>query len=142
MAGISIEPYLFFKGNCKEAMEFYKNVFGGELTVQTMGEVPAESRMPGADPSSVMHAALKGQVNLFGSDSANASDHTAKVELTIGGSDEAAMRMIFDKLADGGQVKMTLQKMFWGDIYGQLSDKYGVDWMMNIAAAGANDGQA
>lgn len=134
MANLNIVPYLFFKGNAKEAMEFYKNVFGGELTVQTMGDAPKEAQMPGAKPTDVMHAHLTGQVNLMASDSSQASDKTAKIELSLNGSsaDEAQMREIFDKLSEGGNVKMPLTKMFWGDIYGQLTDKYNVDWMMNI----------
>jgi PhnB protein len=123
MANISLEPYLFFKGNCKEAMEFYKNVFGGELTMQTMADTPKEAQM---------HASLKGPVNLMASDSSMASDKTAKVELSLGGTDEAQMRKIFDGLAEGGKVRMPLEKQFWGDVFGNLTDKYSVDWMMNI----------
>ncbi|MBX4190725.1 VOC family protein, partial [Candidatus Saccharibacteria bacterium] len=60
------------------------------------------------------------------------SDKAAKVELSLGGTDEAEMRKMFDKLAEGGKVKMPLEKQFWGDIYGQITDKYNLDWMMNI----------
>ncbi|HEX5448248.1 MAG TPA: VOC family protein [Candidatus Saccharimonadales bacterium] len=134
MDQLSITPYLFFKGNAREAMEFYKSVFGGELNIQTMGQSPKEAQMPGANPDSVMHARLKGPINLLASDSQNASDHAAKIELSINGgsAEENKMRAMFDKLSEGGNVKMKLEKMFWGDIYGQLTDKYGVDWMMNI----------
>jgi len=134
MASFRIDPYLFFKGDAKQAMEFYKEVFGGELTVQTMAEAGPEMQMPGAKPTDVMHARLKGPVNLMASDSGKASDKMAKVELAINGTsaDEATMREIFDKLAEGGEVKMKLDKMPWGDIYGQLTDKFGIDWMMDI----------
>ncbi len=132
MANISVEPYLFFKGKAKEAMEFYKSVFGGELEVSTMADSPKEAQMPGANPTDVMHASLKGPVNLMASDSSKASDKAAKVELSLGGTDEAQMRKIFDGLAGGGQVRMPLKKQFWGDIFGSVTDKYGVDWMMNI----------
>lgn len=143
MANLTLEPYLFFKGNCKEAMEFYKNVFGGKLTVQTIADVPQEAQMPGAEPDNVMHAALRGPVTIFASDSQNASDHTAKIELSLGGKEEDEMRRLFDKLSEGGEVKMALQKMFWGDIYGQLTDKFGVDWMMNIGTGmSGGDGQS
>lgn len=132
---LSIVPYLFFKGNCKEAMEFYKSVFGGELTVQKMSESPEAMQMPGANPDDVMHARLKeGAFEIMASDSGKASDKMAKVELAINGpsSEETRMREVFDKLAEGGEVKMKLEKMPWGDIYGQLTDKFGVDWMMDI----------
>jgi PhnB protein len=135
MANLSIVPYLFFKGNAKDAMEFYKGVFGGELTVQKMSESPEAMQMPGANPDDVMHARLKdGTFELMASDSGKASDKMAKVELSINGpsADEVKMREMFDKLCEGGEVKMKLEKMPWGDIYGQLTDKFGVDWMMDI----------
>lgn len=134
MAQVSLEPYLFFKGNCREAMEFYKSVFGGELSLNTISEAPAGTpTMPGGKPEDIMHAALKGgAVNLMACDSTNASDKMAKVSLSLGGTDEDELRQIFDKLADGGKVNMPLEKMFWGDVFGSVSDKYGVDWQVNI----------
>lgn len=133
MANISIEPYLFFNGNAREAMEFYKSVFGGELQVTEadpaqMGDMPNKDWFKGK----LMHASLKGPVNLMATDSPKASAKSAKVELSLGGTDEAKMREIFDKLSAGGKVNMPLEKAFWGDIFGSLQDKYGVDWMMNI----------
>jgi len=138
MENMSLEPYLFFKGNAKEAMEFYKSVFGGELTMSTLGESPKEvleqMKIDESRYGEIMHASLKGPVNLMGSDSQMASDHSAKVELSLGGTGEAQMRQIFDKLAEGGQVRMPLSKQFWGDTFGMLTDKFGVDWMVNIGA--------
>jgi PhnB protein len=136
MGKLSLEPYIFFQGNCQEAMDFYKSVFGGELTMQTVSEAPKEMQaMPGAKPTDVMHASLKGgAVDLMASDGSKASPKAAKVELSLGGTDEAEMRKIFDALAEGGEVKMPLAKQYWGDIFGSLSDKYGVDWLMNIGS--------
>ncbi len=138
MGKVTLEPYLFFKGNAKEAMEFYKSVFGGKLEVQTMDEIP-ENAMPAEDRKAmkgwVMHASLKGgAVDMMASDGKAASPKTAKVELSLGGTDEVQMRKIFDDLAVGGKVKMPLEKQFWGDVFGSLTDKYGVDWLMNIGA--------
>ncbi len=139
MANISLEPYLFFKGNAKEALEFYKDVFGGELTMSRLGDSPKEvleqMKVDESRYDEIMHASLKGPVNLMGSDSQAASDHSAKVELSLGGTDEKEMRAIFDKLADGGKVRMPLSKQFWGDTFGMLTDKYGVDWMVNIGSS-------
>lgn len=131
----AVVPYLFFKGNCKEAMEFYHGVFGGELTVQLMKDVPEGTpRMPGSNDNDVMHASISGgEVALMASDSSMASEKAAKVELSINGDDEASMRAIFDRLADGGEVRQGLEKQFWGDMFGSLRDKYGIDWMMNIS---------
>lgn len=138
MAQINLEPYIFFKGNCREAMEFYKGVFGGELTMSTLGESPKEMleqmKIDESRYGEIMHASLKGPVNLMASDSQMASDHSAKVELSLGGTDEAQMKAIWDKLADGGKVKMPLSKQFWGDTFGMLTDKFGVDWNMNIGS--------
>ena len=139
MASLSIVPYLFFKGSCKEAMEFYKDVFGGELTMSTLGESPKEvleqMKVDESRYHEIMHASLKGgTADLLGGDSQMASDHSAKVELSVNGpsTDEAEMKKIFDKLAKGGNVRMPLSKQFWGDTFGMLTDKFGVDWMMNI----------
>jgi len=136
MAEVSLEPYIFFKGNAKEAMEFYKDVFGGELTVSTYAETPGMENTPGVEKDWLMHANLKGgMVNLMASDTAEASDKSNKVTLSLGGTEEAAMREIFEKLSAGGSNIKPLEKMFWGDIYGDFTDKYGVDWMMNVGSA-------
>ena len=133
MAKVSLEPYLFFKGDCREAMEFYKDTFGGELELtdadpEQMGDMPNKEWFEGK----VMHSSLKGDVNLMASDSKIASAKAAKVELSLGGTDEKKMREIFDKLGEGGKVEYPLTKEFWGDIFGRVTDKYGVQWMMNI----------
>jgi PhnB protein len=91
--------------------------------------------MPDIDKSWIMHASLKGGgVDLMASDSPKASDKAAKVELSLAGTDESEMRKIFNALAEGGKVTMPLEKQFWGDTFGMLTDKYGVDWMMNIGS--------
>ncbi|HSW85618.1 MAG TPA: VOC family protein [Candidatus Saccharimonadales bacterium] len=136
MGNINLVPYLFFNGQCKEAMEFYKKIFGGNLDVQTMAEVPAETQKAAgnSDPNRVMHAKLvSGQFTLMGSDSPKASSKAAKIELSLNGDDEAELQKIFDGLGNGGEVRMPLEKQFWGDKFGALTDKYNVDWMVNIA---------
>jgi PhnB protein len=140
MAQIKLNPYLFFQGNAKEAMEFYKGVFGGQLTMQTMGEVPQEHMPPHMKKAEykdmLMHASLiSGDIELMASDSPKASAKAAKVELSLSGDDEAKLRQLFEALAKGGKVTMPLEKQFWGDIYGMLTDKFGVDWMVNISPA-------
>lgn len=133
MSGIAVDPYLFFKGQAREAMEFYKSVFGGELTVQVYGEVPGMDK-DASKKDWLMHAALEsGAIKLFASDTDKASARAAKVELCLGGTDETAMREIFGKLSTDGEVRGPLKKEFWGDIFGSVTDKYGVDWMMNIS---------
>lgn len=135
MSDVKLEVYLYFRGSCKEAMQFYKDIFGGELSLTTYGDTP------GADSDKkdwLMHASLQGgEISLMGSDTEAASPKTAKVELTLTGTDEAKMRTIFGKLGLGGEVTMPLEKQAWGDVYGKLTDKFGVDWAMNIGTMGA-----
>ena len=136
MGSVNLEPYIFFNGDCREAMEFYKSVFGGELFFQDMSDVPGGApKMEGVTDNMVMHASLKGgEVALMASDSPKASPQAKKVTLSLAGTDDPKMRQIFDALADGGKVTTPLRKEFWGDIFGSFTDKFGVDWMMNISA--------
>lgn len=139
MANVTLAPYLFFAGNAREAMEFYKGIFGGELTIQTMDEIPQDSpdrkMVTEENKTNVMHARLSGDFTLMASDSQQASDKTAKIELSLMGADEPTLRKMFDELSSGGKVKMPLTKMSWGDLWGNLTDKYGVDWMVNIGTS-------
>jgi len=132
MANVTLSPYIFFNGNAKEAMEFYKRVFGGDLDVQTMADVPKDAWMPDSKATDVMHARLNGTVNIMASDSQKASPQAKKIELSLSGPDEQQLRGYFDGLAEGGTIKMPLEKQFWGDTFGSLTDKYGVEWMVNI----------
>ena len=130
----TLHPYLFFTGNCREAMEFYKGVFGGTLTVQTYDEAPGPKTE--AMKGKVMHANLmNGEVDLMASDSPSAGSlGTGKINLSLSGTDEPRLRKIFESLGAGGKVAYPLEKEFWGDIYGSLTDRFGVDWMVNISA--------
>lgn len=86
MSNINLDPYIFFSGNCREAMEFYKSIFGGELTVQTVDEgpdFPGKEEMKGQ----IMHALLEGDVRLMGSDSTKASPAAKKIELSLSGDE-------------------------------------------------------
>jgi PhnB protein len=135
MSDITLDDYLYFKGQAREAMEFYKDIFGGDLTTHTYGDTPGMN--PDADKQDwLMHAELSGgDVKLFASDTDQASPTAAKIELALGGSDETRLREIFGKLSAGGTIKMPLKKESWGDVFGSLTDKYGVDWMVNITSA-------
>lgn len=135
MEQIELLPYIFFKGNARQAFEFYKSVFGGQLEMQTLGEAPAEMQSDEFKDrkDEIMHARLfGGAVTLLGSDSKNASQKSAKIELSLNGSNPAELEKIFDKLGDGGKVRMKLSKQFWGATFGMVTDKFGVDWMVSI----------
>jgi PhnB protein len=122
MANVSLDPYLFFKGNAREAAEFYKSVFGGELTVSTFGEYsgPEMPEMEGMDDK-VMHAMLEGDIKMMFSDSRQASEKAAKIELSLSGDDEERLSGYFKDLSEGGEVKMPLSKAPWGDTFGQIN---------------------
>lgn len=134
MSNIELSPYIFFKGNCAEAMEFYKKVFGGELSVDKYDTLPDGT--PGKEEmkGKILNAVLKpghGFV-LRGSDSPKASPAAKKVTICLTGGDEAYLRKVFDSLSKGGSVFQKLEKMFWGDLFGSVTDKYGVEWMVDV----------
>jgi PhnB protein len=134
MAEVRLDPYIFFNGNAEEALNFYKGVFGGELNISRMGDAPGTAP---EDKDKIMHGLLDGDVRMMASDSSKASPEAKKIELSISGEDEAKLKGYFDGLSEGGNVKMPLQKQFWGDTFGQVTDKYGIEWMVNIATPNA-----
>jgi len=132
----TLTPYLNFNGQTGEAMKFYQSVLGGELKMQTF----AESGMPTSpeDKDKIIHADLKNDALSFMASDGNA-EHPVhmgdNIHMSIVGSDEALLTKYFNALAEGGKVNMPLAKQFWGDIYGQLTDKFGVHWMVNVMSA-------
>ena len=127
-------PYLNFSSQTKEAMEFYKSVLGGELTMTTFEEsgAPVEDKFK----DGIMHAELKNDDLTF-----MASDGDAHSTVTMGnnismslvGNDDEKLSGFFNKLAEGGKVDMPLEKAPWGDKFGMLTDKFGIHWMVNIS---------
>lgn len=113
-------------------MNFYQSIFGGEISFQTVGESPMAAEMPEV-ADNIMHADLKAPgVLIFASDmmrdKAVVGDN---VGLSLNYTDLAEQKEHFDKLSEGGEVFMPLEKAFWGDVFGVLTDKYGVEWMLN-----------
>lgn len=135
----AINPYLNFGSNCEEAFNFYKSVFGGDfVTLMRFKDVPAEYAMPEDEAEKIMHMALPiGQdVILMGSDTpSNMGSVTTgtNVSISISTDSEAEATRLFNKLSAGGQVTMPLEKAFWGDYFGMLTDKFGVQWMVSYA---------
>ena len=128
-----LNPYLTFDGTAREAMEFYRGVFGGELTLNTFGESGAAG---GADADKIMHAQLEaeGGLVLMASDTPPGMDYNTgtNIAISLSGDDDAKLRGYWDKLSDGGTVTMPLEKQMWGDEFGMCLDKFGVSWMVNI----------
>lgn len=132
MDQIDCIPYMFFRGNCKEAMEFYQSVFGGKLFLQTY----KEGNMVSQDNTQeqIMHAGLsEGLVHLMASDTAKASEAAKKVAISLSGEDEELLRKVFADLSEGVEPQFPLEESSWGDIFGSLVDKYGIEWMVNIS---------
>ncbi len=132
---MNIQPYLYFPGTAAEAMTYYKGIFGGELQITRRGEV--DPNAPAAEKHLVINAALEGgECTVRASDRTNTThDPQGRVDLLIIGSDEAKLRKVFGDLSAGGSVTVPLEKQFWGDTFGALIDKYGINWQVNIHAA-------
>ncbi|MEK7575234.1 MAG: VOC family protein [Patescibacteria group bacterium] len=130
----NLNPYLRFNdGKCREAMTFYKDCLGGELTFQTIGESPMAKEMPVEKGGLIMHAGLKsGTIEFFASDmmqdKAVVGDNMA---MALNTTDEKEARKVFADLSRGGEVFMPLEKAFWGALFGVVTDKYGIEWMVN-----------
>ena len=131
---IVLNPYLSFDGDARQAMEFYRSVFGGELTMSTFGDFGSADQ-PGADK--IMHASLAADhgIRLMASDTAPGMEHKpgSAITVSLSGDDGDRLRDYWQKLSDGGSVSMPLEKQMWGDEFGMCTDRYGVPWMVNIS---------
>jgi PhnB protein len=132
---MQVDAYLFFPGCAAEAMEFYKAAFGGTLTVVRRGDVDASAAPDEKDL--VINATLEtGEFNLRASDRADASNASqTRVALSLIGTDEPRLRKVYDDLSAGGIPDSPLEEVFWGDIFGALTDKFGINWQVNIGSA-------
>jgi PhnB protein len=139
---MQLEPYLFFPGNCEEALNFYKEVFRGQIEdISRMKDVPKDAGGPPVTPETaekVMHASFKSPgVSFMASDASPGKTYgEGAISLSLGTSDLAEATRVFNALAAGGNVEMPLADMFWGATFGMLTDKYGIDWMINCMKNG------
>ena len=126
-------PYLKFQGNCRAAMEFYKSVFGGELYLSTYGESGQSKNEE--EKNLIMHSTLKNDfLNIYATDGNEEHKVTFgdNISLSISGEDEETLTKYFNELSEGGKIDLPLEKQFWGDTFGMLTDKFGINWMINI----------
>ena len=137
MASI-LNPYISFQDNARQALEFYRETFGGELTMSTFGEYGDPSQ-PGAD--GIMHGNLKtpSGFTIMAADTPPGMDYNPGTSITISlsGDDGDELRGYWDKLSSGGAVSVPLEKQMWGDEFGMCTDQFGIGWMVNIAATPA-----
>ena len=131
----NLNPYLSFRDNAREAMEFYKTVFGGKLEMQTFKEYHA-SQDPSED-NKIMHAVLTADNSIvfMASDTPNSMEYRTgtNMSMSLSGDNEAELRGYYEKLSAGGTIGMPLEKAPWGDIFGMFTDKFGVSWLVNIS---------
>lgn len=130
--------YLFFGGNCREAMTRYQEVFGGELQVMGFAEAPPEARPEGAAADGVMHASLAlpdgGMLMASDDPSGGFSGHSGfGVAHTADTPDET--RRLYEQLVEGGQPWMPVEATFWSPAFGMCADRFGVPWMLDTVPA-------
>ncbi|MFD7065265.1 VOC family protein [Streptomyces sp. NPDC059906] len=129
-----LNPYLSFDGDARQAMEFYEQVFGGTLSLNTFGSF-GMSDSPKAEQ--IMHGMLETSsgFTLMGADMAPGQEHRPgnNFSVSLSGDDEAELRGYWDKLSADGSVDVPLEKQMWGDVFGMCRDRFGISWLVNIS---------
>jgi PhnB protein len=131
---MQLNPYLIFNGQCEAAFKFYEQSLGGKITVMSKNEgSPMAKHVPADWLSKVLHASMTvGNQILMGSDGRPGSHEEPKgFLLSLSVNDPAEAERLFHSLADGGQVQMPMQKTFWAERFGMLTDRFGMPWMIN-----------
>lgn len=129
-----LNPYISFSDNARQAMEFYRDVFGGTLALHTFGE----SGIPDTEKADqIMHAMLEtpSGFTLMGADTPPGMEHDpgSNISISLSGDDDAELRGYWERLSDGGVVTVALDKQPWGDVFGMCTDRFGIPWMVNIS---------
>jgi PhnB protein len=130
-----LNPYLGFRDNASEAMDFYQSVFGGQLDKSTFAEFQA-SEDP-AEKDKIMHAMLTtpSGFTLMAADTPASMPYNPgdNYSVSLSGDSDEELRGYWEKLSDGGTVRVPLEKAPWGDSFGMCTDKFGVSWLVNIS---------
>lgn len=134
---MAFHPYLFFSGTCRPALTRYQEIFGGELVMMAMGDMPASEEPPPPEQADmIMHAALSfGDNLLMASDDPTGDGGPVKgvsVNYTTGDHDEA--ERVFAALSEGGEISMPMSETFWSPKFGMCVDRFGIPWMINVEA--------
>lgn len=134
-----IQPYLMFGGRCEEALEFYRTALGAQIDLlmryKDSPEPPPPGMLPSGFENKVMHASFRiGDNILMASDGCEEGQHFNGFSLSIAVATEAEADRFFATLSDGGQVQMPLEKTFWSPRFGMLTDRFGINWMINVVA--------
>jgi PhnB protein len=130
-----LNPYISFDGNAREALEFYRDVFGGALTINTFGEY-GMADSPDADK--VMHGLLETDrgFTIMAADTPQGMkfEPGSNMAVSISGDDADDLHRYWERLSAGGNVSVPFEKQMWGDEFGMCSDRFGTDWMVNVVA--------
>ncbi len=134
---MAFHPYMFFGGNCREAFTRYQEVFGGELILLPMKDMPSDEPVPAAQADLIMHAALRFDDSLLmGSDDPTTDSfgpvQGMQVNYAVADVDEA--KRVFEALADGGEVTLPIAETFWSPMFGMCVDRFGTPWMVSAEA--------
>lgn len=133
---MQLAPYLFFHGACEEALNFYAKCLNGHIAhLSRVAGTPAEEHVSPEHRNMVMHATfVAGDVTFMASDGRPGAlpDGEDDIVLSLATSDAAEGERVFAALAEGGKVEMPLQDAFWGGRFGQLTDRFGIQWMLSI----------
>jgi PhnB protein len=134
---MAFHPYLMFGGNCREAFTRYQEIFGGELVLLSMSDMPSDQPVPADQADLIMHAALRIDGHLLmASDDPSGNFHGVQgihVNYTV--ADIAEAERVFEALADGGKVTMPLAETFWSPRFGMCVDRFGTPWMVDAEAS-------
>ena len=139
MTNTFVQPYLFFGGRCEEALEFYRKAIGAEVDMVMLWKdspepPPAGMLQPGFE-NKVMHTTFRiGGSTLMGADGCQEGSSFSGFSLTLAVPTEADADRAFTALAEGGQVQMPLTRTFWSPRFGMLTDRFGIGWMVSVAA--------
>jgi PhnB protein len=127
-----ILAYLKFDGNCREAMTFYKECFGGELSFNTVKDSPMEQYMKPEDADKILHSSLtNGKLSLFASEMTKPTSAGDAIFLWVNCENEEEIKSVFEKLSNGGRVSASLQPAYWGSNFGAVTDRFGINWYIS-----------
>jgi PhnB protein len=129
-----LNPYIGFDDKARQALEFYKDVFGGTLTLSTFGEFGSPES---ADADKIMHGQLETEAGytLMAADTPSGMERNVgdNITVSLSGDDADELRSYFSKLSESGTVTVPLEKQMWGDEFGMCLDRFGIPWMVNIS---------
>ena len=133
---MAFHPYLFFSGTCRQAFTRYQEVFGGELVLLPMSDMPSENEVPAEQANLIMHAALTSEDHLLmGSDDPTGDGGPMRgVAINCTVPDVAEAKRVFEALGEGGEITMPLAETFWSPMFGMCVDRFGTPWMVNAEA--------